>query len=102
MGRKKNTLQDLSVMKIFLPLLSALLVTGSVGQPLKRDSHSNLSVRNLKETRRSIRDTQETLKEVISSKRELQGSYNQQREPSDGQSLIEKIMSSHYLLLRTT
>ena len=53
-------------------------------------------------SRRSTRDTQETLKEVISSEQELQGSYNQQREPSDGQSLIDKIMSSHYVLLRTT
>ena len=53
-------------------------------------------------SRRSTRDTQETLKEVLSSEQELQGSYNQQREPSDGQSLIDKIMSSHYVLLRTT
>ena len=52
--------------------------------------------------RRSTRDTQETLKEVIASEQELQGSYNQQREPSDGQSLIDKIMFSHYVLLRTT
>ena len=53
-------------------------------------------------SRRSTRDTQESLKEVISSEQELQGSYNQQREPSDGQSLIDKIMFSHYVLLRTT
>ena len=56
--------------------------------------------------RRSIRDTQETLKEVISQERELQGLYNQQREPalhnSDGQSLVDKMIFSNYVLLRPT
>ena len=53
-----------------------------------------------KVSRRSIRNTQETLKEVIFLERELQGLYNQQREPAlhhnDGQSLVDKMMSSNY------